>query len=417
MNRIFPRTVLLLLILTVFVSGCIPRATSEPLDAPPSATPTPTVFSPTPAPPNLPRVLRLWVPPWLNPANTLAGQLLETRLNTFAAAYPDLRVDLRVKAETGTASLYESLRTANAAAPETAPHLIALRHITLENAANNNLIYSYDGLTPILEINDWFPYAQQAARLQNSIFGIPFSGNALALVRRPETPTLAVRWDSIRANDIALLFPASDPQATFPLAVYLSMGGTLTTESGQALPDREALLRTLTLFESLHKENLILPESLSLRTDAQVWQSFREGRADLAITWASNYLREAPADTRLLALPGQASSPYTLGSAWTWALATDDPSMQPLAVALVEFLSDPAFLQSLNEAGGRLPPRISAVPAWQTNVASLSQSAALLPGNAQAELLGGMINKAVLAVLNGSTPEAALIQAMESPAP
>ncbi|MDO9130711.1 MAG: hypothetical protein Q7U34_12675, partial [Anaerolineales bacterium] len=59
------------------------------------------------------RLIRVWLPPELDPSNgTPAGNLLKTRLDEFSAAHPGLKLEVRVKAESGPAGLLESLAAA-----------------------------------------------------------------------------------------------------------------------------------------------------------------------------------------------------------------------------------------------------------------------------------------------------------------
>ena len=78
---------------------------------------TPTI-SPTPsATPGGPHILRIWVSPQFDPAaETPAGTLLQERLDEFMARRPDLQIEVRVKAESGPASLLNSLTATRAAA-------------------------------------------------------------------------------------------------------------------------------------------------------------------------------------------------------------------------------------------------------------------------------------------------------------
>jgi ABC-type glycerol-3-phosphate transport system substrate-binding protein len=76
-----------------------------PLTATPSPLPEPTATStsPAPTPYAAPLVLRVWVTPRFDPAS---DSLLQARLDAFAAAHAELKIEVRVKDE---ASLLESL--------------------------------------------------------------------------------------------------------------------------------------------------------------------------------------------------------------------------------------------------------------------------------------------------------------------
>ena len=177
-------------ILLFLLAGCanISSLLATPEPAPVSTntpititTSTPTV-TPT-ATPDGPRTLRIWVPPQFDPfAETEAGALLQAKLNEFVARRPGLQVEVRVKAENGTNGLINALTTTRSAAPSVMPDLVALSRANLESATAKGLLHPLDGLTTLPDDPDWYPYAHQIAHIQNTTYGLPFAGNALALV-------------------------------------------------------------------------------------------------------------------------------------------------------------------------------------------------------------------------------------------
>ena len=97
------------------------------------ATAVPTLAT-TPVPatepvytPSGPVILRIWLPPQFDPASgTPAGVLLQSRLDQFTAAHPEVKIEVRLKAEEGPGGLLEALSTAGAAAPLVLPDVVAL---------------------------------------------------------------------------------------------------------------------------------------------------------------------------------------------------------------------------------------------------------------------------------------------------
>ena len=81
---------------------------------------------------------------------------------------------MRIKAPDGPGGLLDSLTTASAAAPLALPDLVALPRPIMETAALKGLVHPYQNLTSPIDEPDWYPYARQLARLQDSIFGIAF---------------------------------------------------------------------------------------------------------------------------------------------------------------------------------------------------------------------------------------------------
>ena len=138
-----------IIVLSIVIAGCTSAPVTGEDSTPrppqtPTATPLSTSESTQPVP--QPTVLRIWVPPQFDPeSGSPAGDLLQERLNLYTAERPDLRIETRVKASSGTGGLLDSLSSANAAAPLVVPDLILLPRAGLEIAALKGLLFPFDG--------------------------------------------------------------------------------------------------------------------------------------------------------------------------------------------------------------------------------------------------------------------------------
>jgi multiple sugar transport system substrate-binding protein len=366
------------------------------------STSTPTI-TPT-ATPNGPRILRIWVPPQFDPAaETEAGAILQAKLDEFVARRPGLQVEVRVKAESGTSGLVNALTVTHSAAPAIMPDLVALSRTNLEAATAQGLLHPLDGLTTLLDDPDWYPYARQVARIQNTTFGLPFAGDALALVsyRYP----LPSAWDELPAETL-FIFPAADPNALFTLSLYLSAGGTLQDSQGQMDLDEAILAEVLSLYKPDIENQFISPQVINYENDEQAWNAFREQRGNLVVSWTSRFLNEQTLSLALGTLPGLETGQYTLATGWSWALAGSNPENQALAVELAEFLSEEQFLAEWSQAAGYLPTRPTALSSWedariQTILTQAAESANLVPSDDLLVTVGPIFTEAILSVLNG----------------
>ena len=187
------------------------------------------------------------MPPQFAPVSgSVAGDLLQARLDEFAAEQADVSIQTRVKPLDGPGGLLDSLTTASAAAPLALPDLVALPRPVLETAALKGFLHPFDDLINDLEDPDWYDYARQLARLQDSQFGQPFAGDALILVYRQEiVPEPPSTLTSDLQSEGPLVFPAADPQALFTLALYQAAGGSILDDEGRPFLDEEPLLRVL----------------------------------------------------------------------------------------------------------------------------------------------------------------------------
>lgn len=359
-----------IVLLLVLLTGCgnlstgIPTSTVEIIPTKvASLPPTETLLPATPAP----LTLRLWLPPELDPASgTSAGHILQARLDEFAARRPEARLEVRIKAVEGAGGLVDSLTTANAAAPMSLPDLVALPRPELEAAALKGLLRPFDGLVKPIDETDWFEYARQMARLQNSTFGLPFAGDALILVYRPSAiPNPPRTFSETLSVPGPLIFPAADRQALFTLAQYQANGGEILDEQGRPTLQTQPLSQVLEYYQKGINLDQTPAWLTQYQDDEQAWQGFSTNNAPMGITWISRYLNETPVDASGAPLPTLDGKPYTLGNGWVWAMASPNPEHEKLSAELAEFLSEGDFLAQWTSALGYLPPRASSLQGWR----------------------------------------------------
>jgi len=365
-----------------------------------TSTPTPTTA------PGGPRTLRIWIPPQFDPSmGTPASAIFQERLDEFVARRPGLQIEVRVKAE----SVVNALSTTQAAAPAIMPDLVALSRTGLETAAAKGLLHPLDGLSTLPDDPDWYPYAQQIAHIQNTTFGLPFAGDALALFGY--NFPLPTDWNGL-PEETLFVFPAADPQGLLGLSLYLSAGGELVDDQNLPAMDETILAEVFSLYlpqkgeeEDEEEIQYFPPVSGEYQSDEQAWNAFREQRGNLTVSWVSNYLDEQIPTLALGPIPGLGTDQYTLATGWSWALAGSNPENQPLAVELAEFLSDSGFLAEWTQAAGYLPTRPTALSSWNDAIskfrlAQVAESAHLVPGNELLNTIGPLIAEATLSVLN-----------------
>jgi len=396
------------------LAGCanIESLLSQPTPAPTpfgqvTSTPQPlTDPTQTALPTTQARVLRVWLPPRFDPnANTVSANLLEQRLIDFESAHPELKIEIRIKAEEGETSLLNSLSLTGIAAPTALPDLIALSRSDLETAALKGLLHPVDGLSTVLDDPNWYPYARELGHIQNIGYGLPFAGDALILIHRPEREITT--WENIFASENVLVFPASDPQALVALSLYISAGGRIVDEQGLPTLDEERLTQTLLMIQNGHLiKQAFLPAMANYGTDTQSIQAYRDGRANIAIAWAVSY---QAGDGIMQTIPSLDSTPHTFATGWIWALAGSDPENQQAATELAEFLIADEFTSTWLNETGYLPTRLSPDP----ELNAILDAAHVLPSNDVLLVLGPIMNQALIRVLNGDQLESVVRSAME----
>ena len=398
----------------------------------PGGTPAPEVYiTPSPATPvaeaatatpSGPISLRIWLPPDFDPAGgTAAGEILQRRLDEFASRRPGTHIEVRVKEPDGPGGLLDSLTTANAAAPLALPDLVALPRPALETAALKGLVHPFTGLSNPIDAPEWFEYARQLARLQNSTFGIPFAGDAMILVYRPSVLNLPPEdLTSALSSSGPLAFPAADPQALFTLALYQAAGGDIRDEQGRPILQADILEKVLKFYQDGSEAEYTPFWLTQLGSDEQAWDVFTEQNAPLVVTWMSRYLNADQADMAAAPLPTLEGNDFTLSNGWVWALGSPDPERQKLATELAEFLSEADFLSEWTSSTGYLPPRASSLENWraaalQPFALRVAQSARLKPAGDLLASLAPVLQGVTIEVLKKQTdPQSAALNAADS---
>lgn len=420
------RALLILITVGVILAGCsnLPFFQTTPTT---QETPTPTAaaspvveatITPTEGlPANGPVVLTVWVPPQFDPnSGTPAGDLLKQRLQAFTERMPDTEINVRVKAEEGPGGLYDSLATASAAAPDARPDLVALPQHTLQASALKGLLQPFDGLTIAMSDQDWYEYARQLASLQSIQFGMPFAGDALVMAYRPsvvESP--ATDWGSALETETPLMFAAADPQALFTLGQYQAAGGVTADDQGRPILDVDRLTEVLDLYAAAGQAGVLPGWLAEFQDNQQTWQAFQEGRAPQTAAWASQYLSAPEEDLSAASLPTTNGEPYTLATGWVWALGDPHSPHNEIAARLAEFLTESSFLARWTRASGYLPPRPSALEAWQepdlqAQLQPVALSARLSPPIDVLTNLGPRLQQAAVQVLTGQADPATAAQ-------
>ena len=365
----------------------------------PTQTNTPT--------PKGPISLTIWVPPEFDPASDSPGaDILQAQLDEFTARRTDTEIVVRVKAIEGSGGLLESLTTASAAAPSALPDLVAMPRHLLEVAAIKGLLHPYSDQANLVEGSDWYDYAIELGHLQQSTFGLPFAGDPMLLVYRTtsieEPPTT---YSATLTTPGQLSFPAADPQALYPIALYQADGGEILDEQERPSLDQEVLQGVYEFFSAGAVAKLIPTWTTQLQDDEPAWQAFLGNQSEMVVTWANTYLNEGLADTAATHVPTENGAPYSLADGWVWALANNEPSHQELSNELAEFLTESLFLARWTTATGYFPPRPNAMSNWQTTslrsfAHQISLSAEVIPPADILTALGQPIRDGTIGVIN-----------------
>lgn len=439
MRRLLP-----FLVLTVWLGlvGC--GLLNEGSD--PNATATPTVFiSPTPAltpspdgtastngeatlstpAPDL-LTLRLWTTEEISPRSEVrGGPVLVEQLNAFDAAHPELALDVQLKAVTGQGGVLNYLRTGRTVAPTILPDVVLLQASQLAAATQEGLIYPLNDLIAPELVDDLYPAAANLSRVNNALMGYPFFLTGLehlAYNSTAITTTFPITWTGLMTQpEAAFVFPAASQSGSrLLLQLYLAAGGTLTNEAGQPNLQVEPLTQALNLINRGRQTGTLLLESDNLTTNAEAWQLFQTGPANVVPTSARNFLdnRSFVLNSQYAALPGPNGPLVPLVDGWVWVITTPDPLRQVLAAELISWLVSDATMGEWSMVTAQLPARRGAFAFWtletpyQEFLQNQLELAQPFPAAANNTILTALGN-ALFVVIDGSkTPEVAASEAV-----
>jgi ABC-type glycerol-3-phosphate transport system substrate-binding protein len=185
---------------------------------------------------------------------------------------------------------------------------------------------------------------------------------------------------------------------------YQSRDGAIRDDEGRPYLEQETLTEVLTFYQEAELVEMMPYWLTQYQDDEQVWTTFEEGRADMVVTWMSNYFLSEEEGIAMAAVPTSDGAPFTLARGWVWALSTNQDPRKELAIELAEFLTENNFLASWNQAAGYLPPRPSSVRTWTNDelkiiTSQIANSATLMPSSDIVTSLGGPLQQATVQVL------------------
>ena len=366
--------------------------------------------------------LTLWVLPEMDPSlESDASIMLANRLQLFSDLHNGLAINVRVKAASGAGGLLDALDATSAAAPDALPDLIVFSRPDMESAALKGLISSLEALTEVPDDSDWYSFTRDLALLQGETYGFPFAADALALVYRPESiPDFSGTWNGILESNAALVFPVDSDHSLFQLVLYLDEGGVIQDNQRRPTLEVDALSEVFQLIQEGVESGTFPQGLIQYQTSDQVWAAFKEGEADLVVTWMSNFLRDGPGDAAVLPLFPVSNGAVSIGTGLIWAVSTPIESRQDIVIDLAEFLIQSDFLAEWSLAAGYIPPRPSSLEGWtdqglRSTVSQIALMTQMYPSNEIITKLGPILRDGTIQILQETVdPEQAAQVAVES---
>ncbi len=412
------KIILLFLALALSLSACAQVNTLPIFQETEPPAPVEKTSAPTRAPEKTPEasdslaasMIKVWLPPQMDPeANTPAGKLLKARLEQFSSQHNDLKIEIRVKSIDGPGGLLDSLATTSAAAPLALPDLIALPREGLETAALKGLLHPIDSFEKKLDDANWYEFARQLVRVQDSPFGFPICGDALVSVYRQSTvPEPPADWADVLALKTPFVFPAADQRAIYSLALYQSLGASLRDGEGRPALEIDPLTQVLEFYKSAEERGVMPFWLTQYQDDQEVWDAYMEQRADIIVAWLSDYLNNQPEDTQFSTLPVSQEAMFTLADGWVWGLAALQDEKWAIAIELAEHLAETKFLSEYAQALKCIAPYQGVIETGldadqRLIMKRIALSARIIPSTDILTSLGSPVQQAVMQVIKNQT--------------
>jgi multiple sugar transport system substrate-binding protein len=361
--------------------------------------------------------LVVWLPPQFDPAaGGLAASMLQSRIGEFAGQHPQIRVQIRVKAEEGTGGMLDSLQQAQAAAPLALPDLVLLPHTQLSAAVNAGVSHPVTNMLGSTE--SWYAFARDMAAVDGEIYAIPFAADALVAAFRPSAvESFPANWSALLESQLTLGFAAADPDALFAIAQLISAEPIDSNTAGSFSPSQDTLNAVLSFIET-GTERGNFPFWLNqYQTQEQSWQAFTEGRVPMVVTRMSRVLDARNVDVIGAPLPTDDGDAFALVHGWVWSVTSTQSESSQLATELAEFLTAPEFLAQWTAAAGLLPTQPASLAAWapdarQALASQIVNGARAVPDETLLDLWGTPLSEAVIGLLKQEISAEEAVQAV-----
>lgn len=340
--------------------------------------------------------LRVWLPDaWLLARGgdpDLEGTALGDALADFQAAHPRAGVDVRLRRAAGPDGLAAFLASTRDVAPGHLPDLAALPLEAISAAAAAGLIQPFAALDPSSVMTGTFPFAAARVVQNKTVWALPGLVDVAHAVSRD--PIAPIRWSAV-GDGGPMVWPAGGaglPDLAATLGLYAAAGGDV---ANPAAVDPTAAGAALTLLaEGAARGAVMAPAGGS--SPRAAWNTFVSREIPAAAVSGGVFAPQQAAFPGLSwgPLPGPALAAPPVAWGWAFVLLARDAARARQAVALAEWLVDPARGRWIVEAG-YLP---AARRDW---AARMGQTLDPRPAEAYLDFLEDQLNTARTAAAGG----------------
>jgi ABC-type glycerol-3-phosphate transport system substrate-binding protein len=307
----------------------------------------------------------VWLPAFTGIATEgSAGTILTNAFHQFEQRNPTIRLDIQIKADVGTASLFNFLRSAQQVAPTILPDLVLINTQQLWQIVDLGMVVALT--EEELPNAEFFPVTRTAVQYHNATVGIPYTVDVTHLAYDIDTVKTPPRtWTELADNNQTMLFPAAEIGTTNEtLLQYVGAGGELLEDGG--ISDPAVLEAYFTFVTQAHKLGIIPPSVLDMPGFNSVWRAFAEDRSELAIVQVTQFYPNAAGikPPGYTFVPTQKGDPITISDTWAFAILTEDAQRRALALSLINELLMPEVQGPWSQFVARLPSQPASLALW-----------------------------------------------------
>ena len=353
--------------LLLFLASCGERATPTPL--PPlqpamTAAAAPVASETTVANPGDPLIV--WLPAFTGlAAEGSAGSILTNAFHQFEQRNPNIALDVQVKADVGTASLFNFLRSAQDVAPSILPDLVLINTQQLWQIVDLGLVVGISE-AEWRENGTFFAVANAAATYRAQRVGIPYIVDVTHLAYDADEITIVPNtWADLMMLDQNYLFPAAEAGTTYStLLHYVGAGGELLEDG--AVSDPVALERFFAFITEAHEQEIIPTAVLDIQNFNSSWRAFSEDQSNLVAVQVAQFYPNTTGikPPSYAPLPTRSGDRVTIAETWAFAILTEDPQRRQHAFTLISELLNPEVQGPWSQSVARLPSQVASLDLW-----------------------------------------------------
>lgn len=314
--------------------------------------------------------LIVWLPAFTGLATeSSAGAILTNAFHQFEQRNPSIDLDVQVKADVGTASLFNFLRSAQDVAPSILPDLVLINTQQLWQIVDLGMVVG-------ISEDEWnenatfFAVTNDAVTYRAQRVGIPYIVDVTHLAYDADEITVAPKtWAELLALEQPYLFPAAEAgTANSTLLHYVGAGGELQEDG--AISDPAALEQFFAFITEAHQQEIIPTTVLDIQSFNSSWRAFGEDASNLVAVQVAQFYPNATGikPPSYAALPTASGERVTIAETWAFAILTEDTQRRQHALALISELLNPEVQGPWSQSVARLPSQSASLERWTQSV-------------------------------------------------